>query len=60
MTKFKVITLQQALKRILRALPEINPDYVKSQLECHQNKQYTIPEVNSLINSFERDLYDSH
>lgn len=32
MTKFREISLQKAVKRILRVLPEINPEYVTTSL----------------------------
>lgn len=58
MMKFRKISLQDTVKRILRALPEINPEYVTTTLARSDRQFYTVPEVNELINNFERDLYD--
>ncbi len=59
MTKFREISLQKAVKRILRVLPEINPEYVTTSLSKSDSQFYTVPEVNRLIDRFERELYDS-
>lgn len=59
MMKFRKISLQDTVKRILRVLPEINPEYVKTSLARSDRQFYTVPEINELINNFERELYDS-
>lgn len=56
MTKYKPISRRELLRRILRRLPELNPEYVSSELERLSKSPYDVTEVISWIRYFENQM----
>ena len=57
MTKFRRITPEQLVQRVVSMIPEINPDYVRSVLSLDFYENLDVSDVPEWIQYFENSLY---